>query len=100
MGCRTGSQDRLFYSFNLDEHIPQNHLLRDIERRLDLSELRPHLADYYSHIARPSIGPELMTRMLIVGYGYGIRSERRPCGEVHLNWPIAGLVAPAWRCLS
>jgi len=82
MGCQTGGQDRLFYSFNLDEHIPQNHLLRGIERCLDLSELRQHLADYYSHTGRPSIDPELMIRMLIVGYCYGIRSERRLCEEV------------------
>ncbi|MCL5059671.1 MAG: transposase [Candidatus Thermoplasmatota archaeon] len=92
MGCQTGSQDRLFYSFNLDEHIPQNHLLRGIERCLDLSELRQHLADYYSHTGRPSIDPELMIRMLIVGYCYGIRSERRLCEEVHLN------LAYRWFC--
>lgn len=92
MGCRTGSQDRLFYSFNLDEHIPHNHLLRGIDRCLDLSELRQHLADYYSHTGRPSIDPELMIRMLIVGYCYGIRSERRLCEEVHLN------LAYRWFC--
>ncbi|MDZ7585682.1 MAG: IS1182 family transposase [Thiobacillus sp.] len=92
MGCQTGGQDRLFYSFNLDEHIPQNHLLRGIERCLDLSELRQHLADYYSHTGRPSIDPELMIRMLIVGYCYGIRSERRLCEEVHLN------LAYRWFC--
>ncbi len=92
MGCQPGGQDRLFYSFNLDEHIPQNHLLRGIERCLDLSELRQHLADYYSHTGRPSIDPELMIRMLIVGYCYGIRSERRLCEEVHLN------LAYRWFC--
>ena len=92
MGCRAGSQDRLFYSFNLDEHIPQNHLLRGIERCLDLNELRQHLAGYYSHTGRPSIDPELMIRMLIVGYCYGIRSERRLCEEVHLN------LAYRWFC--
>lgn len=92
MGCRTGSQDRLFYSFNLDEHVPQNHLLRGIDHCLDLSELRQHLADYYSHTGRPSIDPELMIRMLIVGYCYGIRSERRLCEEVHLN------LAYRWFC--
>lgn len=92
MGCRTGAQDRLFYSFNLDEHIPKNHLLRGIDRCLDLSELRQHLADHYSHTGRPSIDPELMIRMLIVGYCYGIRSERRLCDEVHLN------LAYRWFC--
>jgi transposase len=92
MGHNRNNQDRLFYSFNLDEHIPQNHLLRGIDRCLDLSELRQHLADYYSHTGRPSIAPELMIRMLIVGYCYGIRSERRLCEEVHLN------LAYRWFC--
>lgn len=92
MGHNRNDQDRLFYSFNLDEHIPQNHLLRGIDRCLDLSELRQHLADYYSHTGRPSIDPELMIRMLIVGYCYGIRSERRLCEEVHLN------LAYRWFC--
>jgi len=88
----TGSQDRLFYSFNLDEHIPQNHLLRSMDRCLDLSELRQHLADYYSHTGRPSTDPGPMIRMLIIGYCYGIRSERRLCEEVHLN------LAYRWFC--
>jgi transposase len=92
MGCQTRGQDRLFYSFNLEERIPQNHLLRGIERCLDLSQLRQYLADYYSHTGRPSIDPELMIRMLIVGYCYGIRSERRLCEEVHLN------LAYRWFC--
>ena len=65
MGHNRSNQDRLFYSFNLDEHIPQNHLLRGIDRCLDLSELRQQLADYYSHTGRPSIDPDLMIRMLI-----------------------------------
>lgn len=94
MGCRTGSQDRLFYSFNLDEHIPQNHLLRSMDRCLDLSELRQHLADYYSHTGRPSIDPGLMIRMLIIGYSYGIRSERRLCEEVHLNLAYRLVLSP------
>ena len=92
MGQQSGGQDRLFYSFNLEEHIPQNHLLRGIDQCLDLSELRQHLANYYSHTGRPSIDPELMIRMLIVGYSYGIRSERRLCEEVHLN------LAYRWFC--
>jgi transposase len=92
MGFQTDSQDRLFYSFNLEDHIPQNHLLRGINQCLDLSELRQHLASYYSHTGRPSIDPELMIRMLIVGYSYGIRSERRLCEEVHLN------LAYRWFC--
>jgi len=92
MGQHGGGQDRLFYSFNLEDHVPQNHLLRGIDRFLDLSELRCHLAPFYSHTGRPSIDPELMVRMLIVGYCFGIRSERRLCEEVHLN------LAYRWFC--
>ncbi|HXE38776.1 MAG TPA: IS1182 family transposase [Azonexus sp.] len=92
MGQRKGNQDRLFYSFNLDEHIPANHLLRAIDGCLDLKGLRPHLEDHYSATGRPSVDPELMIRMLIVGYCYGIRSERRLCEEVHLN------LAYRWFC--
>ena len=92
MGQRGGSQDRLFYSFNLDDQIPSNHLLRGIDRFFDLTELRTHLEPFYSHTGRPSIDPELMIRMLIVGYCFGIRSERRLCEEVHLN------LAYRWFC--
>jgi transposase len=92
MGQKAGSQDRLFYSFNLDDHVPPDHLLRRIDRVLDLSKLRGHLAEFYSHTGRPSIDPELMIRMLIVGYCLGIRSERRLCEEVHLN------LAYRWFC--
>jgi transposase len=69
----------------LKDHIPANHRLRSIDRCLDLNDLRHYLADFYSPIGRPSIDPELMIRMLIVGYCYGIRSERRLCEEAHLN---------------
>lgn len=63
-----GGQDRLFYAFNRDEHVSQDHLLRGINQYLDLSALRSHLADYYSNTGRPSIDPELMIRMLVIGY--------------------------------
>lgn len=92
MGQKSTSQDQLFYSFNLDAHIPQDHLLRGIDRCLDLTDLRQHLASHYSTTGRPSIDPELMIRMLILGYSYGIRSERRLCDEVHLN------LAYRWFC--
>jgi transposase len=92
MGQQGGNQDRLFYSFNLDTHVPPDHLLRGVDRFLDLGELRQHLAPFYSHTGRPSIDPELMIRMLIVGYCFGIRSERRLCDEVHLN------LAYRWFC--
>jgi transposase len=87
-----GGQDRLFYSFNLDDHVPRGHLLRGIDQVLDLRELRALLAPFYSHTGRPSIDPELILRMLIVGYCSGIRSERRLCEEVHLN------LAYRWFC--
>jgi transposase len=92
MGQQGGSQDRLFYSFNLDDHVPRSHLLRGIDQVLDLRELRAQLAPFYSHTGRPSIDPELILRMLIVGYCSGIRSERRLCEEVHLN------LAYRWFC--
>jgi len=92
MGQQGGSHDELFYSFNLESHVPSDHLLRGIDRCLDLSELRQQLAPYYSHTGRPSVDPELMIRMLIVGYAFGIRSERRLCEEVHLN------LAYRWFC--
>jgi transposase len=92
MGPGTGGQKQLFYSFDLEDHVPADHLLRGIDRCLDLGELRGHLAPFYSHTGRPSVDPELMMRMLIVGYSFGIRSERRLCEEVHLN------LAYRWFC--
>jgi transposase len=92
MGEQASSQEPLFYGFNLESHIPQNHLLRGIDHFLDLSDLRQYLADYYSLTGRPSIAPELMIRMLVIGYCFGIRSERRLCEEVHLN------LAYRWFC--
>jgi len=89
LGC---GKDKLFYSFNLDNHVPREHLLRGIDHFLDLRDLRQHLAPFYSPMGRPSIDPELMIRMLIVGYCFGIRSERRLCEEVHLN------LAYRWFC--
>jgi transposase len=76
---------QLFYEFCLDDHVPADHLLRRIDRFLDLERVRSELKPFYSSIGRPSIDPELMMRMLIVGYCMGIRSERRLCEEVHLN---------------
>ena len=92
MGQGSGGHRQLFYAFNLDDHVPADHLLRGIDRFLNLGELRRHLAPFYSDTGRPSIDPELMVRMLIVGYSFGIRSERRLCEEVHLN------LAYRWFC--
>jgi len=92
MGRQRSGHRQLFYSFNLDDHIPRDHLLRGIDQFLDLSELHQHLAPYYSYTGRPSIDPQLLIRMLIVGYCFGIRSERRLCEEVQLN------LAYRWFC--
>jgi transposase len=92
MGRQGGNQEPLFYSFSLEDHIPADHLLRGIDHFLDLSELHQHLAPHYSNTGRPSIDPALMIRMLVIGYCFGIRSERRLCEEVHLN------LAYRWFC--
>ncbi|NKJ45039.1 transposase [Novosphingobium sp. SG720] len=84
MGERRVAQEALFYEFSLDRHVLADHLLRAIDRFVDLSGMREHLRGFYSAIGRPSIDPELMLRMLIVGYCFGIRSEHRLCEEVHL----------------
>ncbi len=92
MGSNNKSQDEFFYSFNLEEVVPEDHLLRSIDRFLDFSDLRGHLVPYYSHTGRPSVDPELMIRMLLIGYCLGIRSERQLCEEVRLN------LAYRWFC--
>ena len=92
MGHRQVEQAALFYEFSLERHIPVDHLLRSIDRFVELGELRRDLAPFYSTMGRPSADPELMIRMLIVGYCFGIRSERRLCEEVHLN------LAYRWFC--
>ena len=92
LGARQEAQGALFYEFSLEDHIPQDHLLRSIDRFVDLSSIRAHLADFYNHTGRPSIDPELLIRMLLVRYCFGIRSERRLCEEVHLN------LAYRWFC--
>lgn len=92
MGDQLVMQESLFYQFRLDDHVPADHMLRAIDRFVDLDPLRQHLVPFYSATGRPSIDPELMVRMLIVGYCFGIRSERRLCEEVHLN------LAYRWFC--
>ena len=92
MGERQVAQEALFYSFNLERHVPADHLLRSIDRFVDLSGIREHLRPFYSSTGRPSVDPELMIRMLIIGYCMGIRSERRLCEEVHVN------LAYRWFC--
>ena len=94
MGRQGGDQSQLFYLFNLERRIPADHLLRRVNPIVTrvLANLREKLAPFYSDIGRPSIDPELMIRMLIVGYCYAIRSERRLCEEVELH------LAYRWFC--
>ncbi len=92
IGARQVDQSALFYEFALGDHVPADQMLRSIDRFVDLSRVRQHLARFYSTTGRPSVDPELLIRMLIVGYCHGIRSERRLCEEVHLN------LAYRWFC--
>jgi transposase len=92
MGQLPAAQNALFYDFCLERHIPPDHLLRHIDHFLDFDSIRQHLEPFYSFTGRPSIDPELMIRMLLVGYCYGIRSERRLCDEVNFN------LAYRWFC--
>jgi transposase len=94
MGRQRGDQTKLFYEFRLDDRVPKNHLLRriDVFVTAALADLHKELEPHYSDIGRPSVDPELMIRMLIVGYCYGIRSERRLCEEVELH------LAYRWFC--
>ena len=92
MGRLESSQDRFFYDFCLDDVVPTDHLVRKIDAVFDLSWLHGELAPYYSHTGRPSVDPELMMRMLIIGYVFAIRSERQLCSEVQVN------LAYRWFC--
>src|SRR3984893_9814597 len=92
MGRREVGQGQFFYSFDLDKVVPSDHLLRQIDTILDLSWVHRELRPYYSHTGRPSIDPVLMIRMLLVGYVFALRSERRLCSEVQVN------LAYRWFC--
>src|ERR1700676_4332142 len=86
MGRRGEGQGQVFYSFDLDKAVPPDHLVRQIDGIHDLSWVHKELAPYYSHTGRPSIDPELMMRMLIIGYAFAIRSERALCRDVQVNF--------------
>lgn len=92
MGRREDSQVQFLYAFDLDKVVPPDHLVRQIDGVLDLSWVHKELAPYYSHTGRPSIDPVLMIRMLLVGYVFALRSERRLCSEVQVN------LAYRWFC--
>ena len=92
MGRREDRQVQFLYAFDLDKVVPPDHLVRQIDVVLDLSWVHKELAPYYSHTGRPSIDPVLMIRMLLVGYVFALRSERRLCSEVQVN------LAYRWFC--
>jgi transposase len=92
MGRQTRGQEQLFYEFSLDEVVPADHLVRRLDAVLDTSWVHGELAPFYSALGRPSIDPELMIRMLIVGYVFAIRSEREICRDVQVN------LAYRWFC--
>jgi transposase len=92
MGRLKNDQGQLFYSFNLEDIVPSDHLVREIAGVLNLSWVHGELAPYYSRLGRPSIDPVLMIRMLIIGYAFAIRSERLLCREVKVN------LAYRWFC--
>ena len=92
MGLLEPGQERLFYNFRLEEHIPANHLVRQLDALLDFEPIRDQLSTFYSVTGRPSVDPELMVRMLLLGYCYSIRSERQLCEEVQYN------LAYRWFC--
>jgi hypothetical protein len=100
MGRLKSEQGQLFYEFCLGEAVPEDHLVRKIDIALDLSWLRSELAPHYSSMGRPSIDPELMIRMLVVGYVFAIRSERLICREVQVNLAYAGSASSVSRTPS
>jgi transposase len=85
-------QGQLFYSFCLDDAVPNDHRAREIAAVVDLSCVHAELAAHYSHLGRPSIDPVLMIRLLILGYVFAIRSERLLCREAQVN------LAYRWFC--
>jgi len=92
MGRLNHDQEQLLYSFHLDEAVPHDHPVRKIAAVLDLSWVHSDLAPFYPKMGRPSIDPELMIRMLIIGYVFAIRSERAICRDVQVN------LAYRWFC--
>jgi transposase len=87
MGHQSRSES-LFYYFRLEDQVPENHLLRLIDRHVNFDFVRAKLKDSYSDAGRPSIDPELLLRILLIGYLYGITSERKLVEELrmHLAW--------------
>ena len=84
MGQQTRTES-LFYYFRLEDQIPEDHLLRLIDQHIDLSFVRERLKSFYSPTGRPSVDPEVLLRLLLVGYLYGVTSERRLLEEVRMH---------------
>jgi transposase len=92
MRGKVSTQEDLFVCIRLEEMIPEDHLLKNIRKRIDFSFIDKHTENLYSNKGRPSIDPQVLLRMMLIGYLYGITSERRLCQEVHLN------IAYRWFC--
>ena len=100
MGRLDHDQRQLFYSFCLEDAVPQDHLVRAIAGVLDLSWVHAALAPHYPKLGRPSIDPVLMIRMLVVGYVFAIRSERALCRDVQVNLAYRWFCGLKPRCAS
>ncbi len=87
----------MFYYVKVEDLIPECHLLRLVDRHIDCTFMRAKVKHLYSHTGRPSIDPEVLLRMLFIGYLYGIISERRLCEEVKMHigyrWFVGGKTA-------
>lgn len=99
MGPRQEAQAALFYEFSLEEHVPQDHLRRSIDRFVDLSRIRSHSGDFYSQTGRPSVDPEPLIRMHIVGYCFSIRAARRLGATSCFTHPLVIRSSPMRFCL-
>src|SRR6266511_597726 len=100
MGRLNHDQEQLLYSFHLDEAVPHDHPVRKIAAVLDLSWVHSDLAPFYPKISRPSIEPELMIRMLIIGYVFAIRSERAICPDGCLSVLLKPVLRPDWSAVK
>src|SRR5262249_56801174 len=97
MGGRQVHQDALFYEFSLERHVPERHLLRLIDRFVELDGLRRGLASVFSALSPPSIHPGMMIPLLIVGYCFCIRSGRPVLQEGAPNPPLRWVLPPGPR---
>ena len=101
MGSHTRSE-ALFYYFRLGDQVPESHLLRLIDKHISLEFVRQRLQDSYSETGRPSIDPELLLRILLIGYLYGITNERKLVEELrmHLVWRclVSTIISTGGRC--